>query len=142
MNKLRVAVIGTGMIANSAHFPALNILREEGKLVLQNENNPQLRIDLNDPNALAFDHTKIIKVGLERLKNKIEYTDLAFHLVPDEFTLTELQNVYEAILGKKLLAPAFRRVMKSRVEATGKTTSGSGHRPSVLFKYKPVEEEI
>ena len=112
-----------------------NILREEGKLVLQNENNPELRIDLNDPNALAFDHTKIIKVGLERLKNKIEYTDLAFHLVPDEFTLTELQNVYEAILGKKLLAPAFRRVIKSKVQETGNVTSGSGHRPSALYRY-------
>ena len=119
-----------------------NILKSNGKLILQNENNPDLKFDLSMENALAFDHAEIIKVGLERLKNKIEYTDLAFHMVPDEFTLTELQNVYEAILGKKLLAPAFRRVMKSRVEATGKTTSGSGHRPSVLFKYKPVEEEI
>ena len=119
-----------------------NILKENGKLILQNENNPDLKLDLSVENALAFDHASIIKVGLDRLKNKIEYTDLAFHLVPDEFTLTELQNVYEAILGKKLLAPAFRRVMKSRVEPTGKTTSGSGHRPSVLFKYKPTQETI
>lgn len=119
-----------------------NVVKENNRLILQNEKNPELTIDLSCENALAFDHAEIIKVGLERLKNKIEYTDLAFHLVPNEFTLTELQNVYEAILGKKLLAPAFRRVIKSQVEATGKTTSGSGHRPSVLFKYKKQESEI
>lgn len=119
-----------------------NIIRTDSSLILQNENNPDLKIDLIDPNALAFDHAKIIKVGLERLKNKIEYTDLAFHLVPNEFTLTELQNVYEAILGKKLLAPAFRRVIKSQVDATGNTTSGSGHRPSALFCYKQPKKEI
>ena len=102
----------------------------------RNENNPSIEVDLNTPSALAFDHHEIIKVGLERLKNKIEYTDLAFHLVPNEFTLTELQNVYEAVLGKKLLAPAFRRTIKSKVIETGNMTSGSGHRPSALFKYK------
>ncbi len=119
-----------------------NIIRKDSGLVLQNENNPSIEIDLVDSNALAFDHAKIIKVGLERLKNKIEYTDLAFHLVPSEFTLTELQNVYEAVLGKKLLAPAFRRVIKSQVKATGNTTSGSGHRPSALFCYKKQKKEI
>ena len=113
-----------------------NICREENKFILRNENNSSIEVDLNTPSALAFDHHEIIKVGLERLKNKIEYTDLAFHLVPNEFTLTELQNVYEAVLGKKLLAPAFRRTIKSKVHETGNMTSGSGHRPSALFKYK------
>lgn len=117
-----------------------NIVREDKRMVLVNENNPQIKIDLNDLNALAFDHAKIVKTGLERLKNKIEYTDLVFHLVPNEFTLTELQNVYEAILGKKLLAPAFRRVIKSKVKETGFTTSGSGHRPSALYRQKKDEE--
>ena len=112
-----------------------NIHQTESGLVLQNEQNAHLIINLSDEKSLAFDHADIIQVGLNRLKNKIEYTDLAFHLVADEFTLTELQNVYEAILGKKLLAPAFRRVIKSRVKPTGKTTTGSGHRPSALFCY-------
>ncbi len=113
-----------------------NIQREEGSLLLKNENNPEIVFDLSKKDELAFDHADIISVGLERLKNKIEYTDLAFHLVPNEFTLTELQNVYEAVLGKKLLAPAFRRTIKSKVVETGNMTSGSGHRPSALFEYK------
>ena len=85
---------------------------------------------------LAFDHSKVILAGLERLKNKIEYTDLVFNMMPDLFTLGELQQVYEVILGKKLLDPAFRRIIKDKVEKTNKMKTGGGHRPSVLFRYK------
>lgn len=113
-----------------------NIIRDGEKILLQNECRPEIILDLSDKQSLAFDHADIILTGLNRLQNKIEYTDLAFHLVSQEFTLTELQNVYEAILGKKLLAPAFRRVIKPMVEATGNFTAGSGHRPSALFRYK------
>ncbi|MBO7244366.1 MAG: NUDIX domain-containing protein [Alphaproteobacteria bacterium] len=113
-----------------------NIIRGNNRILLRNENNPEIELDLTTSDVLAFDHQKIIEVGLDRLKNKIEYTDLAFHLVPNEFTLTELQNVYEAVLGKKLLAPAFRRTIKSKVVSTGNMTSGSGHRPSELYCYK------
>ncbi len=112
---------------------------ENGKLILANEKCPDLYFDLSQQDCLAFDHTEIIKTGLTRLKNKIEYTDLAFHLLPYEFTLTEMQNVYEAILGKKLLAPAFRRVVKSQVMATGNMTGGQGHRPSALYRYRGNE---
>lgn len=85
---------------------------------------------------LAFDHALIIAAGVLRLKNKLEYTDLVFHLMPETFTLTELQQVYEAILGKKLLAPAFRRMIASQVEKTGEIKYGAGHRPSALFKLR------
>lgn len=60
-------------------------------------------------NDIAIDHAKIILYGIERLRNKIEYTDIAFTLMPDKFTLTELQQVYEAILDRPLLKANFRR---------------------------------
>lgn len=85
---------------------------------------------------LAFDHALVILLGLERLKNKIQYTDIAFHLMPEYFTLGELQQVFEVILNKKLLDPAFRRIIASKVEKTTKVKTGGGHRPSALFKYK------
>ena len=85
---------------------------------------------------LAFDHAKVIAVGISRLKNKIEYTDLVFNMMPEYFTLGELQRVYEIILGKKLLAPAFRRIISDKVEKTTKVRVDGGHRPSALFKYK------
>ena len=85
---------------------------------------------------IAFDHAKVIAVGISRLKNKIEYTDLVFNMMPEYFTLGELQRVYEIILGKKLLAPAFRRIISDKVEKTTKVRVDGGHRPSALFKYK------
>ena len=87
-------------------------------------------------NSLAFDHPLVILSGLERLKNKIEYTDIVFNMMPEYFTLGELQQVYEVILGKKLLDPAFRRIIADKVEKTEKMKTGGGHRPSYLFKYK------
>jgi len=85
---------------------------------------------------LAFDHPLVIISGLERLKNKIEYTDIVFNMMPEYFTLGELQQVYEVILGKKLLNPAFRRIIANKVEKTTKLKTGEGHRPSALFRYK------
>ena len=85
---------------------------------------------------IAFDHAKVIISGISRLKNKIEYTDIVFNMMPEYFTLGELQQVYEIILGKKLLDPAFRRIIADKVEKTDKVKTGGGHRPSALFRYK------
>lgn len=82
---------------------------------------------------LAFDHNKIINDALYRIRGKINYTDIVFHLMPKEFTLTQLQEVYEIILGKKLLAAAFRRTINDKVLDTGKMTDNVGHRPSRIF---------
>lgn len=90
-------------------------------------------VDKND--KIAFDHAKIIVSGISRLKNKIEYTDIVFNMMPRYFTLGELQQVYEVILGKKLLAPAFRRIIADKVRKTDKMQTGGGHRPSQLFEY-------
>ena len=91
-------------------------------------------IDKND--KLAFDHARVIVAGISRLKNKIEYTDIVFNMMPKYFSLGELQQVYEVILGKTLLAPAFRRIIAGKVEKTDKVRTGGGHRPSQLFQYK------
>lgn len=87
-------------------------------------------------NSIAFDHPLVILAGLERLRNKIQYTDIVFNMMPKYFTLGELQKVYEVILGKKLLDPAFRRIIQDKVKKTNKMKTGEGHRPSVLFEYK------
>ncbi len=87
--------------------------------------------------GIAFDHGKFIEYGISRLRNKIEYTSLAFNLMPELFTLTELQKVYEVIQGKELLAAAFRRKVANMVTETDEFTKDAGHRPSKLFKYNP-----
>ncbi len=67
---------------------------------------------------LAFDHGAMIRLALERMKNKLFYTDIAFRLLPDKFTFPELQRLYEAILGESLHGPNFRRDMQKWVERT------------------------
>ena len=87
-------------------------------------------------NDIAFDHPIVIWTGIERLKNKISYTDIVFNMMPELFALGDLQQVYEVILNKKLLDPAFRRIIADKVEKTEFVKTGGGHRPSALFKYK------
>lgn len=77
-------------------------------------NRYDFKIIKND--KLAFDYPSVILSGLERLKNKLEYTDIVFNMIPEYFILGELQQVYEVILGKKLLDPAFRRIIVSKLE--------------------------
>ena len=104
--------------------------------VLREQTTDRYSFKILENNSLAFDHPLVILSGIERLKNKIEYTDIVFNMMPEYFTLGELQQVYEVILGKKLLDPAFRRIIASKVEKTKKMKTGGGHRPSYLFRYK------
>jgi 8-oxo-dGTP diphosphatase len=91
---------------------------------------------------LAFDHDEIIGWAVKRLKNKLEYTHLSHALLPDEFTLGQLREVHEAILGRRLDPANFRR----RVEATGTVTptgahqAGVRHRPPALYRSTAREE--
>lgn len=86
---------------------------------------------------IAFDHIKIIYYALNRLKNKLEYTDIIFNLMKEKFTLTELKNSYEVILGERLLDANFRRKTASLVLPLNEYTQDKGHRPSQLFKHNP-----
>lgn len=85
---------------------------------------------------IAFDHADIIVSALERLRGKIEYTPITLHLLPPLFTLSSLQQVYEAILDKPLLVANFRRKMKDFVIETEYYAENGGHRPSKLYKRK------
>lgn len=97
-------------------------------------NRPNSEFTVVENYGLAFDHAKIIACAIQRLRGKLEYTDLALNLMPEKFTLTELQQVYEVILGKPLLKAAFRRKVTDLVQETGEYTENAGHRPSQLFR--------
>ena len=92
---------------------------------------------------LAFDHAAIIDYALERLKNKLEYTTVGFQLLPEKFTLSELQNVYETILGKTLDKRNFRRkiaLLKILEELDEQKMEGV-HRPARLYRFKARQFE-
>ncbi|MBW4080762.1 NUDIX domain-containing protein [Paenibacillus sp. S150] len=92
--------------------------------------------EIAENNGFAFDHLKMIQYAIERLRGKVEYTDIIFNLMPPLFTLSELQRVYEIILGRELLAPAFRRKIADSVAETAEYTKDAGHRPSKLYRYR------
>lgn len=89
---------------------------------------------------LAFDHAQILAECTERLKSKVLYTSLPVHLMPEEFTLAELQKVYEIILGEKLEHKSFRRRILAAeiIEETGKTKE-TGRRPAMIYRKKKGE---
>lgn len=92
--------------------------------------------ELISEQALAFDHAQIILEGLMRLRNKLEYSDVAFNLVPDKFTLPDLQKVYEIILGKKLYKTNFKDKVKDKIiPLEEKGPSVSGKKKSNLYQY-------
>ncbi|PNU06675.1 NUDIX hydrolase [Novosphingobium guangzhouense] len=88
---------------------------------------------------LAFDHAEILSVAMTRLRGKIDYSDIAFALLPERFTLRALQDVHEAILGVSLNKPAFRRRMLDRgwLQPTGERETGASFRPAELFRHRP-----
>ncbi len=92
---------------------------------------------------LAFDHAKILRYAHERLRNKLEYTTVGFQLLPESFTLTELQQVYETILGRPLDKRNFRR----KLDLLGILTPLKEHRrqgpsrPARLYRFSAARFE-
>ena len=82
---------------------------------------------------LAFDHYNILDIGIDRLRNKIKYTQVAFNLLPRLFTVKELQYVYEGIMGREILN--FRRKMADMIIETDEKIEGKPYRPAQVFKF-------
>lgn len=116
------------------------VIKFKIKKILKEKTTDRYKYEIEENENIAFDHPLVIASGISRLKNKLEYTDIVFNMMPEYFTLGELQQVYEVILGKKLLDPAFRRIIAKKTEKTTKMKTGGGHRPSALFKYKKSDD--
>jgi len=111
------------------------VLENEVQVCFEKKNQEEIKEVKIINSSLAFDHIKILYFAIERLKNKIEYTDVIFNLLPKNFTLTELKLCFEAILQEKLLDANFRRKIKSKVIPVEAFDKEKGHRPSRLFTH-------
>ncbi len=91
---------------------------------------------------LAFDHAKILEYTLNRLRGKLDYTTIAFNLLSEQFTLRELQRVYEIILHRRLDKRNFRKKVLSTgiLEDTGAKKMEGTHRPARLYRFNPEAE--
>ena len=98
--------------------------------------------DVLTKNDIGFDHCALIQKALKQLQSKILHEGIIFELIPAEFTLTQLQNVYETIVGKKEMAANFRRKTSNMVVETDSYTSDKGHRPAKLFVRKNEIQEV
>ena len=93
---------------------------------------------------LAFNHGEILAAARRRLAAKIEYSTVAFQLLPPSFTLAEVQAVYEAIKGERLDKRNFRRSLLTlgRLTATGEKRQNGPHRPAMLYRLNDSRVEI
>ena len=93
---------------------------------------------VHDVTQLAFDHDEIFTMALDRLRGKVRYAPIGFELLPEKFTLTQLQHVYEAILGQELDKRNFRRKVQKTglVVETGEVQKDVAHRAARLFRFE------
>jgi 8-oxo-dGTP diphosphatase len=86
---------------------------------------------------LAFDHDEIVRVAFERLRGKVRYAPIGFELLPPQFTLTQLQRLYETILAKPLDKRNFRKKILSMdlLVETDQWEEGVAHRAARLYRF-------
>ena len=88
--------------------------------------------------SMILDHRRILATGIARLRAKIKYRPVVFELMPDEFALLQLQRCVEALAGKPVHKPNFRRLIEQQelVEETSQMSQGTGGRPAKLFRFR------
>ena len=95
---------------------------------------------LPDPpgKPMILDHRRILATGIARLRAKIKYHPVVFELMPDTFTLLELQRCVEGLAGRLVHKPNFRRLIEQQelIEETGETSQDTGGRPAKLFRFR------
>ncbi|MBF0528395.1 MAG: NUDIX hydrolase [Deltaproteobacteria bacterium] len=100
-------------------------------------------LPVDDLPQLPFDHNRITDFAVNRLRNKSTYSALPCHLLPENFTLTELQQTYEKVLGHKLDKSAFRRKTRELdfLEPVDEVRTGV-HRPAQLYRIRPTRNLV
>lgn len=113
------------------------------EVIIAQQSDRLLFLPADDLPHLPFDHNRIIDTAVKRLRDKSTYSALPCHLLPELFTLSELQQTYEQILGHKLDKSAFRRKIFDLgfLEATTETRKGV-HRPAQLHRIRPAKNLI
>ncbi len=110
--------------------------------ILQKKNEDELdnSVEVSNSSGISAISAQIISYAITRLRGKIEYTDIAFRLLPQSFSIKKLQKIYELILGKNLLDANFRRKILPKLEENEQETYDSiqslGHRKAKLYSLK------
>lgn len=124
----------SGRVITTAYYSLVDISHQKMKL-----NHNELNwFKVNEIKELAFDHLKILHTCLGRLRNQVMEMPIVFNLLPDKFSLRELQEVYEAILGIKLDRRNFRKkiTIKDWLQDLNEMETNLSHRPGKLYGLK------
>ncbi len=127
----------TGRVITVAYYSLINI--NHYKENSASYNNEATWINVKEVGELAFDHNDILKASCEKLKNKVLTHPVGFNLLPEKFTLTELQNLYDAILDRD--KPLDKRNFRKKILSTGllvdldEMQQAVAHRPARLYAF-------
>lgn len=135
--RTRVLSVAYYALVDPARFPEATLARIQ--VPWEGEEGGPVRVlsSVGKPLALAFDHGDMLALAVKRLRGKLDYSPVAFQLLPERFTLFQLQKVHETILGRKLNKDSFRKrlLAKGLLEATGEMQQDVDHRPAALYRY-------
>jgi 8-oxo-dGTP diphosphatase len=123
-------------VAYFALIPWKNLLQPESKKIMDLAWYP-----VGEAPELAFDHRDILEFAVRRLRAKAGYSNIVYGLLPESFRLSDLQKMYEIILGENLDKRNFRKRMieMGLLQETGKKEMKGAHRPAMLYQFKKRE---
>lgn len=126
-----------GRVITVAYYAMIRLNGSKELKPVTNYARKAIWIPINDLPKLAFDHGKIFTRGFEKIRNKISYQPIAFELLPEKFTLTQLQHLYEVILNKKLDKRNFRKKMLNYgiLRELDEKQKGVSYRAAKLYKF-------
>jgi 8-oxo-dGTP diphosphatase len=120
-----------GWVLSVAHMDVVRPERLDGRI------DEQTRIvPADDPGILPYDHTEIIQRAVATVRASYELAPDPERLISGPFTILELRQLHEAVVGRKFQRDTFRRLMEPQLTGTGKMTSGTRGRPAELFRHK------
>jgi 8-oxo-dGTP diphosphatase len=123
-----------GRVVTVAYYALINLA--EHKIGADTDAQDVRWFPLSSLPDLAFDHAEILQATLLRLRGKVRYQPLGFELLPDSFSLTQLQNLYETILDKELNKRNFRaKILKMDILKKSSILRGVAHRPAQLYSF-------
>lgn len=123
-----------GRVVSVAYYALVNLGEHPIKASSDADEAAWFGIDKLPP--LAFDHEEIMDVAIKRLKGKVVYQPIGFELLPTKFTLTQLQQLYEIILGEEINKRNFRtKILKMDILEQCERQQGVSHRPAFLYKF-------
>ncbi len=135
-----ISVAYFGLVRSSDHAPKGGDDAAEARWfpLTSDVVSPALRARPPKEGVLAFDHDEILRLALARLQEKIRIAPVGFNLLPETFTLGELQSLYEAVLQRPLDKRNFRRaILRMNILAESGVRTGERHRPAALYRFDP-----